>query len=149
MRIPDTFEKTAISVLLAALATLMLIAAFCRHLIPDYHPAVLKTASGTLAWMAFLGMARAAALGLHVRVSILEDAVSTWSRRRLALVADIVFLVFAIVTFAVGCVVFWLSLARDGLPGHPLIYAALPAGSLLTVVRLWERLHAAEGTGTP
>ena len=140
-RLPDNLEKNLVSVLLAVLVPTMLAAALCRHLLPDLHAHVLKFAAGCLAWLASLGMARAATLGLHVRVSVLADAASDAARRRLATAADFVFLLFALFSYALGAIAFVGSLVRE-IPGHPLIHAAIPVGSALTAYRLVQNRRA-------
>ncbi len=145
--IPDNFEKKAITFLLAALAVLMLAEALCRHLRPAAAPAVLKLAAACLAWMVSLGMARVAALGAHIRMSFLGGVVSAACRDRLSRFADLTFLLFAVSTFAAGSVALFLSLRYERLPSHPLVYAAIPAGSLLAIVRLIGRLRRSGGGG--
>lgn len=138
----ENFEKNLVSGLHACLALLMLAAAVCRHLVPPWHPPLLRTAGGCLAWLASLGMARAAVLGMHIKVSFLRELLPERDKPRLRRFADVVFLLFTVVSFGVGCLVFVLSFTRDAIPGHPLSYAAIPAGSALTAFRLQERLRA-------
>lgn len=138
--LPDNLEKDCISALLAAIVVSMLAEAFCRHLLPGFHDWPLRAAGGCLAWMASLGMARAAALGLHIRVAFIEGMVAPRRRLLLSRIANAAFLIFSLVSLVVGCLVFFRSLTRANLPSHPLVYAAIPVGSLLTVIRLLERL---------
>lgn len=134
-------EKNLIAALLAAIALCMLAAAVCRHLRPDWHEWPLKAAGGCLAWMASVGMARAALLGAHVKVSFFQALLPAAWRDRLARFADAAFLLFAVASLGVGCIVLALSLGDGAVRGHPLVYAAIPAGSLLTILRLVERLR--------
>lgn len=140
---PRDFEKNVIACLLAAMGLCMLAAAFCRHLAPELHPATLSAAAGCLTWLASLGMARAAGLGLHTRVSFIEDLVSPQAKRRLNTVADIVFILFSAVSLLAGCAAIWVSSSKQYQPhGHILIYVAIPFGSALTIVRLVQRIRA-------
>lgn len=143
--LPENLEKDLIVVLLAAIVFFMLSEAFCRHMWPGTYAWPVKAAGGCLAWMASLGMSRAAALGAHIRVAFVAAMSRARTRRTLALISDLAYLVFSVVSFVVGCVVFFRSLTRDNLPSHPLIYAAIPVGSILTIARLVERLRAGYG----
>lgn len=137
------FEKNLLACLLAAMGLCMLAAAACRHLAPEWHPATLQAAAGCLTWLASLGMARAAGLGLHTRVSFIEELVSPRVKRRLNTVADIVFVLFSLVSLLVGLAAVAASFSPQYQPhGHPLIYAAIPIGSALTIVRLMQRIRA-------
>lgn len=137
----DTIETRILPVMLSMLVILMLAAAVGRHLLPDAHGHILRLASGCLAWTASLGMARAAAAGVHVRISVVADAVSPEVRLRLSLIADGIFLLFSLATLLIGCYVLAVSLARADLPGHPSIYASLPVGGGLTALRLVQRIR--------
>lgn len=65
------------------------------------------------------------------------------AKRRLNTVADIVFILFSIVSLLVGCAAVAASFSKQYQPhGHPLIYAAIPLGSALTIVRLVQRIRA-------
>ncbi|MCD8349367.1 MAG: TRAP transporter small permease subunit [Planctomycetaceae bacterium] len=139
------WEKHLLAGLLAAIAVNMLAAAVTRHCFPAWQALPLKLAAGCLTWLASIGMARAAALGTHTRVSFIEDMAMPQTVDRLRTIADIAFLAFSLCSFAYGCVVFAASIARPGGPGHPLIYAAIPIGSALTAVRLVQRLRARLG----
>lgn len=143
--LPESLEKHLIAVLLAAIVLIMLIEAACRHLWPEVQVYPLKVAGGCLAWMASLGMSRAASLGAHIRVSFVEMYVNDQNRRRLSRIADIAFFIFTVVSLVVGCLVLYRSLVRENIPSHPIVYAAIPAGSILTMIRLVERLRAPSG----
>lgn len=145
--IPDDLEKRLTILLLAAIALLMLAQALCRHLLPWAAAWQLKAAAGCLAWLISLGMAGAAAQGTHIRMPFLAGLVPPAGRARLARFADLAFLLFALCTLAAGCVALYLSLGREQLPSHPIVYAAIPAGSLLAVVRLIGRLKTPRGGG--
>ncbi len=136
------WEKHLLSGLLAAIAVCMLAAAVTRHCFPAWQTVPLRLAAGCLTWLASVGMARAAGLGTHTRVSFIEDLSTPRTVNRLHTVADLAFLAFSLCSFAYGCIVFAASIARPGGPGHPLIYAAIPIGSALTAVRLVQRLRA-------
>lgn len=142
-----SFEKTAIAALLALLVPIMLAAALCRHLAPQLHPPVLAAAAACLAWLSSLGMAHAAAENAHIQIPVLKNCVSKKNGRRLETAADCAFLLFSLASLVIGLVVLRRSLAPAGLPGHPVIYASIPAGSALTVFRLLQRLRG-NGTGT-
>ena len=146
IRLPDNLEKNAISVLLGIMASLMITAAFCRHLLPEWRHLPLAAAGGCLTWIASLGMARAAALGLHVRMSVLERAVDRDNRRRLTVFSDGAFMIFAAFTLVVGCAVLASSFINQRSPAHPLVYTALPVGSILTMIRLVRRMRGEVGT---
>jgi TRAP-type C4-dicarboxylate transport system permease small subunit len=146
-RIGENLEKNLIELSLAAIAVFMLAEALCRHLAPGIHAWPLKAAGGCLAWMASLGIARAAALGLHVKMAVLPLVLAEKGRRRLERLADAVFLLFSLVSLAAGCVVLVRSILRPDSPGHPLVYAAIPVGSALSILRLWERLRRGEAGG--
>lgn len=146
-RLAENLEKRLLSLFLTAIAFFMLAEAFCRHVLPGVHVWPLKAAGGCLAWMASLGIARAAATGAHVRITVLPLVVSPSGRRRLEHFADAVFLLFSLVSLAAGVVVLARSLARPDSPGHPLVYAAIPAGSVLSIIRLWERLRRGGADG--
>lgn len=139
---PENLEKNLIVVLLGAIVFFMLCEAFCRHLWPGTYAWPVKAAGGCLAWMASLGMARAAALGLHIRVSFVEGLCGDRGKRLLSRISDIAYLAFSLVSLAVGCVVFARSLTRANLPSHPAVFLAIPVGSVLTILRLLERLRA-------
>lgn len=141
----SNFEKNAISLLLAIIALLMLVEAFCRHFAPGLQGYPIKTAGGCLAWMASLGMSEAAAAGKHVKVSFLTNILGVGDRLRLAVFADLVFLLFSAASFGLGCFVLVRSLARNNPPSHPLVYAAIPVGSVLTMYRLVQRLRKGNG----
>lgn len=137
----DNLEKNGLAILLAAMGLCMLAAACCRHLYPALHPFALRAAAGCLTWLASLGMARAAALGLHTRVSFIEDFVSPAAKRRLNEIADVGFLVFAAFSFAVGCVALRGGLAPPHAAERPFVLAAIPVGSLLAIIRLVQRIR--------
>lgn len=145
--LPDNLEKHLASLFLAAIVPLMLLEAAARHLMPQYQLLPLKAAGGCLAWMASLGMARAAATGVHVKVGFVADMLAAPGRRRLSRFADAAFLLFAGASFGIGCFVLARSLTQQLAAGHPLIYAAIPVGSLLAAVRLRQRLRAGGSKG--
>lgn len=145
LRIPDNLERNILLVLLPAMAVLMLAAAFYRHLFPSLPNAPLAAAGGCLTWISSFGMARAAARGLHIRVTVAEAAASEKTKKRLAILADAAFLLFAAFTFIIGCAVLVASARHPESPGHPLVYAALPLGSVVTMIRLVHRLRHAFG----
>lgn len=137
---PRNLEKTIISVLLAALVPIMLLAAASRHLAPHYHPDILAAAAACLAWLSSFGIAHAAAVDAHIQIPILKTVVSPGNRRRLQAVADTAFLLFSAASLVIGVIVLHRSLTQSGLPGHPLVYASIPVGSVLTIYRLLQRL---------
>jgi TRAP-type C4-dicarboxylate transport system permease small subunit len=138
LRLPENLERDAIAALLAALLVLMLAAGVMRQLNPVWEGYLLRLASACLAWLVSLGMARAAALGTHIKTLSLVPLAPEARRRGLFRLADMVFFAFSLATLAIGCLVFCLALGR-GFPGHPLVYAAPPAGSLLTMLRIYGR----------
>lgn len=140
-RIPENFEKIIIAFLLAALVVLMLAAAACRHLWPEFHRHPLNAAAACLAWMACVGMARAAYLGTHVKVAVLEGLVGVRSRVRLRILADAMFFLFALLAFGVGVAVVVDALRHPSPSSHPFICASVPFGAALTMLRLTERLR--------
>lgn len=145
--LPDNFEKNAISILLAVMAAFMIAAAVCRHLWPQWRHLPLSAAGCCLTWIASLGMARAAALGLHVRAGFIEKFARDKTRRRLGILSDAAFLVFAALTFAIGCAVLAVSLEKNGMSARIFVHGALPCGSVLTMGRLVRRIRTAFGEG--
>lgn len=143
--ISENFEKRLVAALLAALVVFMLAAALCRHLAPEWNAYPLRASAGCLAWLGSLGMARAASLGIHVRVSVLENTASIRNRKRLHILADALFFLFAFAMLVVGLIVFIAAVRHPSPMAHPLICASIPAGSLLTMLRLAERLRGRRG----
>ncbi len=141
-------EKFCLSALLSAIMILMLLEAGRRHLFPASEPWTVRAAAGCLAWLVSLGMARAAALGLHIRVSCIDTFVSPTTRHRFSQFADIVFLFFCLASCMVGLVVLYRSFYRPDLTSSPVVYAAIPAGSILTSWRLVHRLLMNDGGET-
>lgn len=140
-RLPENFEKNVMAFLLVILVAAMLAAPAARHLSPRHHPFILNLAAGCLAWIASIGMARAAYLGLHARVSVTEGLVSPNKRRQLHTLADTVFIIFAMLAFALGVAVVAEAVRHPSPTSHPFIYASLPTGAALTVVRLVRRIR--------
>lgn len=142
--LPDDFEKKLASALLVAIVFLMLFKVFSRHVFPGAGDGngYLRAAGVCMAWMVSLGMARAAFLGLHLKISVSELFLPGRVVRRLDMFADLLFLAFAVFLLAVGIVVLYLVLTLREPSLDLAVYAAIPFGSALTIVRLLERLVA-------
>ncbi len=133
-------EDACLTALISALVILMLIEAARRHFFPGSSPWSIRAAAGCLAWLVSIGMAKAASVGAHIRVACIDSMVSPTVRRRLSQFADIVFLLFCLASFMVGTAVLYRSLLRTDPFTNRIIYAAIPAGSALTILRLLQRL---------
>ncbi|MCC8167514.1 MAG: hypothetical protein LIQ31_15590 [Planctomycetes bacterium] len=136
-------ERRILVGLLTLLVPLMVVAAACRHLAPEYHYIPLRAAAGCLTWLVSFGMSLAAATGIHTRVTWCVAAAGPDVARRCQAVADWCFMLFAALSGAIGVVVVATNASRHGLGAGPVIYAAIPLGSLLTIYRLAERRRAA------
>ncbi|MCD7898139.1 MAG: hypothetical protein LUG50_15945 [Planctomycetaceae bacterium] len=135
-------ERRALVVLLILLVPLMLVAAACRHLAPEYHHIPLRAAAGCLTWLVSFGMSLAAATGIHTRVTCCVDRAGPEAAGRCRAVADWSFILLAVLSFAIGVLVVATNLSRHGANFGAVVYAAIPAGSLLTIHRLAERRRA-------
>ncbi|MCC8179790.1 MAG: TRAP transporter small permease subunit [Planctomycetes bacterium] len=132
------WDSWLIACLLTALAALMLGEAARRHLWPDSPAWTVKAASGCLAWLVSIGMAKAAESRLHIRVgSLLPLLPESW-RGRAGIFGDSMFLFFCLASFVIGCVVLFRAFDRS-IP-DALVCLAIPVGSALTMYRLVERL---------
>lgn len=140
--LPEDLEKDLSSVLFVAIVFFMLFKVCYRHLVPDAGNWPLRGAGICLAWMASIGMARGAALGLHLKAVATELFFPGRVVRRLDVFADLAFLAFAVFLLVVGTLAFFLALTTPERSIHLLTYAAIPVGSTLTVIRLLERLLA-------
>lgn len=135
------FEALVVSVLLAILAILMLVAAGMRHLTPGADPWALRAAATCLAWLVFIGIPCAAAESLHLKAVFLERKLPPRAKGYVSLLASILFLVFAFLAFIASCLLFRQSLQEGVLYSlKPLVYLSAPVGFALTIFRLVERL---------
>ncbi|MCC8190739.1 MAG: TRAP transporter small permease subunit [Planctomycetes bacterium] len=148
--LPDQLEERLASGFLVALLACMLAEAIRRHRWPALEPVPLRAACGCLVWMASMGMAQAAADGKHIRVRHLPPLVGDTRRRQFSFFADLVFFLFAFLSCIAGSAALQYVLAGGSVASHPLVYAAIPVGSVFTMIRLYHRLRpASEGKPCP
>ncbi len=140
-------ERRVLVALLTLLVPLMLVAAACRHLAPEYHHIPLRAAAGCLTWLVSFGMSLAAATGIHTRVTCCVERAGAETVRKCEAVADWCFMLFAALSFVIGALVVAANVSRHGIGVGPVVYAAIPLGSLLTMYRLAGRRREARGRG--
>lgn len=139
--IPDEIEdEILIAAVLGLIASLFLSLA-ARHFRSEHHALCIEAAAICLTWITTIGASRAAARGMHVRIGFFADLLPARGKRGADLFADAVTLPVAAGLFVIGCIVVWQSLVHPSTRGHPLVYAALPAGMALTVYRLCQRIR--------
>lgn len=141
--LPDDLEKDLLALMIACLMGCLLVSIVTRHWWPAWHEPVIKCAAGFLTWMVALGSSRAASLGLHVRVVFFADLLPPAVRRRMFVLADLFFLLFAAAIFVASTDMAHYSFTNPVPRGHPLVYTAMPVGMLLTGIRLCQRLYRA------
>ncbi len=138
--IPDDLEDDLLIIALVGLVVCLFLSAIARHWFPGYHPDLIEASAVCLTWITTLGASRAAAHGLHVRIAYIADLAPPGPRRRMELFADAVTLLVAVGLFALSCVLAHYSLTHPAPRGHPLVYASMPVGMGLMMLRLSQRI---------
>lgn len=139
------FEEIVLSCMMAYFVFATAAQVIARYVLKVSAPWAEETARYVFIWMTFLGAAYAAKTGSHIRVDILESALG----RHGAAVrhgASLLFLVFLVIMAAAGVKICADMLARPQFSTvlHiPMVwvYAALPVGMTLTVVRTLQRMY--------
>lgn len=138
--LPEDLEEDLLIVVVLGLIACLFLSAIARHWAPRYHSDLLQASAACLTWITTLGTARAAALGIHVRIMFTAELAQPGLRWRMELFADVVMLLASLGIFAVGCAMVHYSLTHPVPRGHPLVHAAVPVGMGLTIVRLCQRI---------
>jgi TRAP-type C4-dicarboxylate transport system permease small subunit len=138
--IPDDFEDDLLIVSVLGLIASLFLSLLSRHWLPDYYPHLVESAAICLTWITTVGASRAAAAGVHVRITLFADLMPKSPRWRMEMFADIVMLVVGFALFGISCMLVHYSLTHPAPRGHPLVYAAMPVGMGLAMYRLCQRI---------
>lgn len=139
------FEEIVLSCMMAYFVFATAAQVIARYVLKVSAPWAEETARYVFIWMTFLGAAYAAKTDSHIRVDILEGALGRYGAA-VKHGSSLLFLVFVVVMAATGVKVCAGMIARPQFSTvlHiPMVwvYAALPVGMTLTVLRTLQRMY--------
>lgn len=104
-----------------------------------------ESARYVLIWMCFIGYGYASKMSGNIRIDVLEQAIGGKIGETLKKTSNIIFLIFNLVMLKVGfdiCYEIVLRPQKSAVMGIPMlyVYAALPAGMLLSTLRIFQNI---------
>lgn len=144
-RLINNFEEVILSVLLAALTIAVLLQVYSRFIAGAPIIGTDEFANYCFIWMVFIGVSSGIKRNLHIRIDFLSSVAGGRFKRPLAILADLMFLLFigVLVYLGVREMLSFIEFPRlSPTLRIPIwwIYLAMPVGLTLAGLRILQRL---------
>ncbi len=143
----DNFEAIFIKIILAVTSVVIFAQVIARYVFDSSFSWSEEISRYLFVWMIYLGISYAVKMDKHIRVDTLValDILPDKGKKIVCLIADFIFLIFAILIASIGYQVVGIIARRGQITASTelpmwLVYLAVPLGYTLCTVRLLQRL---------